>query len=99
MRDLNKMIEHIEQKTWKRETRAASAAENPKPSPRAWRAPDAGQRPAKAAEGGGHPPASGGAAGHTGGARSGEGTKPVQPGPGPATPRPWAWSSSPPPAR
>jgi len=50
MRDLNKMIEHIEQKTWKRETRAASAAENPKPSPRAWRAPDAVQRPASAAE-------------------------------------------------
>src|SRR5215467_2479582 len=52
MRDLNKAIERIEQQTWRRETRAhsASAADNPKPSPRAWRAPDVVQRPASAAE-------------------------------------------------
>src|SRR5262249_56861877 len=91
MRDLNKMIEHIEQKTWKRETRAASAAENPKPSPRAWRAPDAVQRPANAAEREVHRPASGGAAVNTGGARSGKGTNPFQAAPVAALPSPEAW--------
>jgi hypothetical protein len=53
MRDLNKAIERIEQQTWGRETRAhsAAAADNHKPSPRAWRAPaDAVKRPASAAE-------------------------------------------------
>jgi hypothetical protein len=52
MRDLNKAIERIEQQTWGRETRtpSASAADNPKSSPRAWRASDAVQRPASAAE-------------------------------------------------
>jgi hypothetical protein len=40
MRDLNKAIERIEQQTWGRETRPASAADKPKPSPRAWRTPD-----------------------------------------------------------
>ena len=79
MRDLNKMIEHIEQKTWKRETRAASAAENPKPSPRAWRAPDAVQRPANAAEREVHRQASGGAAVNTVVARSVKVTIPLQP--------------------
>src|SRR5262245_64671450 len=50
MRDLNKTIEHIEQRTWGTRKPSASAADNPKSSPRAWRAPDVVQRPASAAE-------------------------------------------------
>ena len=81
MRDLNKVIERVEQQTWGRETRApsASAADNPKPSPRAWRAPaDAVQRPASAAEREVHRQASGAVAVNTVVARSVKLTIPLQ---------------------
>jgi sarcosine oxidase gamma subunit len=51
MRDINKMIEHIEQTTWgSRDRRSSQPADKPKPSPHAWRAPDAVLRPASPAE-------------------------------------------------
>jgi hypothetical protein len=80
MRDLNKAIEHIEQQTWGRETRtpSASAADKPKSSPRAWRAPDVAQRSATAAEREVHRQASGGAAINTVVARSVKVTIPLQ---------------------
>src|SRR5262249_34929943 len=81
MRDLNKAIERIEQQTWGRETRAhsASAADNPKSSPRAWRAPDAVSRPASAAEREAHRQFSGGKAINTVVARAVKVTIPLQP--------------------
>src|SRR5262245_61932424 len=81
MRDLNKAIEHIEQQTWGRETRArsASAADNPKPSPRAWRAPDVAQRPASAAEREAHRQFSGDKAINMVAARAVKVTIPLQP--------------------
>src|SRR5262245_5012518 len=49
-RDINKTIEHIEQTTWgSRDRRSSQPADKPKPSPPAWRAPDAVLRPASAA--------------------------------------------------
>jgi hypothetical protein len=79
MRDLNKTIEHIERVTWKQEDRRPTDVAKLKPSPRAWRAPDAVLRPASAAEREVHRQASGGAAGNTVVARAVKVTIPLQP--------------------
>jgi hypothetical protein len=80
MRDWNKALEFIEQQTWgKTRAQSASAANNPKPSPRVWRAPDAVSRAASAAERQAHRQFSGGGASNTVVARSVKLTIPLEP--------------------